>query len=158
MITEQLSRSFAQLNDACVIAMKVLTDPKLGGGHYDGPYYHSMTFEKSNTKFNADDAKTNLNGKLYIYDNKLNDVIENIQSFNTFVNERLDSIEANAKKMPIEDEGNAIIGAIETVFKSIKQDINNVTKETCDAINTKLSETDADVIQAKKNAQAAMGQ
>ena len=155
-INSQVRNSFEKLNSACIIAMKALTDSKLGGGHYEGPYYQSMTFEISNTKFNADNAKTHLNGKLYIYENKLTDVTKNIQKFSVFVSERLDSIEENAKKVPIEDEGDEIRRTIEVVFKSIKQELANLTKETCDAITTKLSETDADVVQAKKNAQAEL--
>ena len=152
-ITNRISFSFANLNRACVLAMTTLTKD---GKSYDGPTYHSMTFQKSDKKFNSDNAKTNINGKLYIYDDKLNEVIDNLKKYDDFVKRQLESIWTSAKAIPLGDEGDNIKGAIDSTFSTIKKDLSTITEETCNAINTKLSETDADVIQAKKNAKAVM--
>ena len=153
-ITLQLGKSFAQLNDACLITMNALTDPKIGGGYYEGPYYRSMTFEKSNIKFKDDDAKTNLDGKLVIYEEKLVDVIGNLQKFDIFVKERLDSIERNACLVPIEDDGDRIKTAIKNNFRGIKSNIDLITTNACEYIRANLDESEIEILNKKKAMEA----
>lgn len=148
-IYTEMWTAYSRMNDACVAANQAFIR---AGGASEGYIYTSKSLEKNLAKFDASEAKKSLDGMLIIDDVKLNEANREFLRFSDGVEYMLNDILNRARELPIEDESHEIINAVIGTVNSLKKNVETAVEDVVTAINTKLSETEADVIQAKNNA------
>lgn len=148
-IYTEMWTAYSRMNNACVAANQAFIR---AGGASEGYIYTSKILEKNLAKFDASEAKKSLDGMLIIDDVKLNEANRVFLKFSDNVKLHFNRILDLARELPIEDESHEIINAVIGTVNSLKKNVETAVEDVVTAINTKLSETEADVIQAKNNA------